>query len=142
MRTEEGNKLIAEFMGFKRYFPNMTSDSELSLHYKYPNVDNVFDETLFIGEFVCTRTNGIKVYKCSIFDITNSRHVKDYRFNSSWNWLMPVIDKIKSTTEEPEELDNLKDTLWFGSIEDVYWKVVDFIKEHNNDNRRTIDTKI
>lgn len=51
-------------------------------------------------------------------------------FNKDWNWLMPVIDKLKSVTEEPEELDVLRDILWWGSIKNVYNSVVDNIQDY------------
>ena len=45
-------------------------------------------------------------------------------FNCSWDWLMPVIEKIKSETEEPEDIDALKHIIWWGTIEDVYMEVL------------------
>ena len=30
------------------------------------------------------------------------------KYHSSWDWLMPVIGKLTSECEEPEELDNLR----------------------------------
>lgn len=56
-------------------------------------------------------------------------------YHESWDWLMPVIDKLKSVTEEPEELDVLRDVLWWGSIENVFDSVVDNIIDYNNTNK-------
>lgn len=50
------------------------------------------------------------------------------KFNTSWDWLMPVIDKIKNECEEPEELDSLKYVIWWGTISDVYKEVCELIK--------------
>lgn len=52
-------------------------------------------------------------------------------YQCDWNWLMEVIDKLKEVWEEPEELDNLKDALWWDNIRGVYEMVVDLIKEYN-----------
>jgi hypothetical protein len=64
----KGNKLIAEFMGYK-YYPHPAKDSgwrkekgHLKLH----------------GYFLC-RTN------------------KQLEYHSSWDWLMPVVEKISET---------------------------------------------
>lgn len=54
---------------------------------------------------------------------------KELRYNTSWDWLMPVIDKIKNECEEPEELDSLKDVIWWGTISDVYKEVCELIKQ-------------
>ena len=76
------------------------------------------------------------------YDTIESGKGKILEYHKSWDWLFPVINKIKSIIEEPEELDILKQVLWFGSIEDVYNEVVDFIKEYNNDTRRIINSPI
>ena len=64
----------------------------------------------------------------------------DYAFNEhgqlkyhlSWDWLMPVIEKITELCEEPQELDELKHALLCVDIKSVYFIVVEFIKEYNN----------
>ena len=59
MTTEEiikGNKLIAEFMGFVKYYPNMTSESDLSNFYYYLHLDKYL--RIFIEYFsivMCSR---------------------------------------------------------------------------------------
>lgn len=66
-------------------------------------------------------------YRTSILAPTT----KELEFHSSWNWLMPVINKLKEVTEEPEDLDPLKEVLWWGNIEDVFQEVVQQIKWYN-----------
>ena len=69
-------------------------------------------------------------------------HVQDVhsmKYNSSWDWLMPVIEKVKSVTQEPEELDTLRDTLWWGSMEDIFNEVVDYIKRINSGEIETAE---
>jgi len=48
---------------------------------------------------------------------------------------MPVIDKLKEVIEEPEDLDSLKDVLWWGDISNVFHEVVDVIKYYNTQNQ-------
>ena len=63
----------------------------------------------------------------------------EFQFHTSWDWLMPVIDKIKYVTQEPEELDTLKDTLWWGTIEVVYTEVVETIEKINSGEIETAE---
>ena len=65
------------------------------------------------------------------FESDNTFDVEDLKFDKDWNWLMPVIDKLKEVWEEPEELDNLKDALWWDNIRGVYEMAVELIKEYN-----------
>ena len=53
------------------------------------------------------------------------------KYHTSWDWLMPVVQKVSSLCDEPCELDNMKHSLLTGDIESVYDDVVEFIKEHN-----------
>ena len=53
------------------------------------------------------------------------------QYKYSWDWLMPVVQKVSSLCDEPCELDNMKHALLTGDIESVYDDVVEFIKEHN-----------
>lgn len=50
----------------------------------------------------------------------------------SWDELMPVIDKLQTIWEEPEELDTLKDYVWMGDIERTFNEIVDLIEIHNS----------
>jgi|TARA_R100000482_G_C5085195_1_gene128045 hypothetical protein len=73
--------------------------------------------------FFMEDSNGIRVYE-------NLPHELSY--NVSWDWLMPVIEKITELCEEPQELDELKHALLCVDIKSVYFIVVEFIKEYNN----------
>lgn len=63
-----------------------------------------------------------------------------YKFHTSWDWLMPVVDKIKILVMEDdsdelynsEEWDNITHTLVQIEIKSVYKAVVEFIKNQNN----------
>lgn len=58
-----------------------------------------------------------------------------YKFNTSWDWLMPVVQKIGDeylNTPFDETYSNLTEhyeNIW--TIEDTYKAVVEFIKEYN-----------
>ena len=64
----------------------------------------------------------------------------DLKYHSSWDWLMPVVDKIKILVMEDdsdklynsEEWDNITHTLVQIEIKSVYQAVVEFIKNQNN----------
>ena len=55
--------------------------------------------------------------------VSNNRSVEDLHYNTSWDWLMPVVHKIRL-----EDLDF--DVLEIGlPLNDVYDAVVEFINE-------------
>lgn len=56
------------------------------------------------------------------------------KYHLSWDWLMPVIQKITELCEEPKELDELKYALLCVDIKFVYFIVLEFIKEYNQNN--------
>ena len=60
--------------------------------------------------------------------------LEDLQYHESWNWLMPVVEKIEQVHEGvPQELINLS---LFSTIDEVYNAVVEFIKRYNEDNER------
>ena len=59
------------------------------------------------------------------------RSFDELQYHKSWDWLMPVVQKVSSLCDEPCELDNMKHALLTGDIESVYDDVVEFIKEYN-----------
>ena len=58
---------------------------------------------------------------------------ENIKYNSSWDWLIPVISKI--TTQEKYiglmHRENIMDTVPYGLIDDTYNYVVEFIKWYN-----------
>ena len=54
------------------------------------------------------------------------------QYDTSWEWLMPVVEKIKDTGYG-QELDNIDNVLTCDlTRENLYNAVVEFIKEYNN----------
>lgn len=56
-------------------------------------------------------------------------------FDTDWNWLMKLVKQVQSACEEPEEIDSLKESLWWSEKEQVYNECVDFIKEFNKQKK-------
>ena len=68
------NKLIAEFMEFPTH------------------TDAVDDRTIayYVGESIMHTDNTENENDCDVF------HPDDMQFHTSWDWLMPVVEKIES----------------------------------------------
>ena len=96
----EGNRLIGIFLGME-YVNDAPSD--------YP-------EGYYVSE-----DNELAYYL--------PYSIEDWEFYLSWDWLMPVIERISNQCEEPEELDNLKYALLTNNIDEAYKFVVDYIKD-------------
>lgn len=79
MKTEEGNKLIAEFMGAKcekelagvYYFEGKAMDMYRFKELPTTHGNKILDPQLIIG-------------------------VLQMKYHSSWDWLMPVVEKIEN----------------------------------------------
>ena len=57
----------------------------------------------------------------------------DLRYHNSWDWLMPVLDKVKKIRCLPDEHDESFSWVCKSSdIEAEYNAVVEFIKEYND----------
>ena len=109
----KNNKLIAEFMGYEIiYRPNSNGFIEIS--------------------------------------DTELCDVDDLKYHTSWDWLMPVVEKIESDERydvdilqygtrirenQKDIVNNIADISFDKKIEHTYDAVVEFIKEHNYDNR-------
>lgn len=69
--------------------------------------------------------------------ISNNRSISDLHYHTSWDWLMPVVEKISKSLDidqliECDEWLNIRDELMTARIETVYNAVVEFIKWYNN----------
>ena len=109
----KNNKLIAEFMGLETPF-NEISDATL---YTYKGIEEASAITFVV-------------------DV----ELHEMRYHLSWDWLMPVVEKIKILVMEDdsdelynsEEWDNITHTLVQIEIKSVYQAVLEFIKNQNN----------
>jgi len=97
----EGNKLIAEFMGF------------------------LFDES---------KTDDHKFYSESTQGGWTSKRYVNPKYHSSWDWLMPVVEKINETCKNTGYVDDiiLFDLHIVGcAISDVWQGCIDYIRWFN-----------
>lgn len=121
-----GNKLIADFMEWKSIVCSSPKD--------YYYIPDGFE--LIIEEETTYESNWgwflIQQDECSI---------KDMKFNTSWDWLIPVIDKIYSldvysvyvNTTSGQFENSISINTRF--IKNTYVAVIEFIKWYNNENR-------
>ncbi len=91
------NKLIAEFMGIE-----------------------VKDDDAYLDEVKAMRKSGIHI------DF-NGYTTSELKYHTSWDWLMPVVHKIKGTSGQSIFMMEIG-----LPIEYVYERVVEFIKQYNN----------
>ena len=92
MTSEEildGNKLIAEFMGFESVNKRVRTKS--GRYYDYhamPNFSVIKEDVIYIESEIGW---GL-VEQDYLFG-------EDLKFNSSWDWLMPVVEKIENVLD-------------------------------------------
>ena len=53
------------------------------------------------------------------------------QYHTSWDWIMPVVNKCMQTGDNTDEWDALGDTLSTINITNVYQGVVEFINFYN-----------
>ena len=73
-----------------------------------------------IAEFMDLRSTGMSIYKES-----------EYKYHTSWDWLMPVAKKCINPEDNTEGWDKLAVALTTCDIDEVYQAVVWFIQEYN-----------
>lgn len=106
----DGNKLIAEFMGFKK---------RTDLHTR---------GALFMQ---APAPDGVTYSPCYIVDKADDPHDEflELKYNSSWDWLMPVIEKITKIEDGKFSVDISSVGMWacFIKRDDVFEKnIVDY----------------
>ena len=55
----------------------------------------------------------------------------EFEYHESWDWLMPVVEKINTTGKGGGLLYGLRDSLLGADIETAFTEVVEFIKWYN-----------
>ena len=106
---EKTNKLIAEFMGFPTH------------------TDAVDDRTIayYVGESIMHTDNTENDNDYDVF------HPDDMQFHTSWDWLMPVVQKCRQDNRL-EYFDFVYYAIEMCDINVTYKAVVEFIKNQNN----------
>jgi hypothetical protein len=145
MNTTENNKLIAEFMG-------AISEGDNNI-YKIPDErGDDYDpfrcrQVLTFKEKANAIKEVIKWIELGKQDINNGFKEIDFilnkndvnlEYNTSWDWLMPVLKKIDELDFDLEEDSNLIGDITHGlvsiDIEMTFDAVVEFIKWYNENN--------
>ena len=105
MENTENNKLIVEFMG---------AELDVSCaHYDECEVDPTLIKNV----------NPLW------------RRYDEMEYHSSWDWLMPVVEKIKKNVE-PKQWEYLMSVLRLMDIIKMHEAVVDFIKWYNENKQK------
>lgn len=126
---EENNILLAEFMEFTRSYPNMNSKSDLSKMYRYGKRDKVFPEGLYT--FSIESLYGGDMGRVKHLAVIEDCQAKDMPFNKSWDWLIPVVTKIKSlSVEEYHLIDDIDDALMNTDIWLVYDACIKIVRKY------------
>jgi hypothetical protein len=84
-------------------------------------------ENKLIAEFMGTEWH--KDFFKDICIISSSNIL--YKFHTSWDWLMPVVEKIYQLGLDNESALLVRDAVAEANIEETYRAVVEFIKEYN-----------
>jgi len=162
----EGNKLIAEFMGYIYFEPDVLVDNsdcggiyDLTDIYSkvpievndYPEEKQKYFKDLPNPDFGNEDSKRWRSdwEKLSWATLNYDKYITDLQYHSSWDWLMPVVEKIEDlryviifhhnychiqTLNSYTKKDS--DDLWFIEVHDkkiiaVYRAVVEFIKFYN-----------
>ena len=76
-----------------------------------------------IAEFM-----GIKTTNGIVFQDANTSEFHTIKYHESWDWLMPVVEKVIQKDYDFLVFEELKYHLWRVDIDAVYNAVVEFIK--------------
>jgi len=78
-----------------------------------------------IADFMDLKSTGLSIYKPS-----------EYKYHSSWDWLMPVIHKILHNNDDEAFYKfsmGVSKAMFNNNIRDAHSIVVEFIKEQNDE---------
>ena len=119
MKTKENNILMADFLEWKK-------------HETFNYLTPFFQDYLSIGDGIC---------QTPIF------RDDDLRFHESWDWLVPVLQKILEVTfndegDETAHSDHYYEIIdKFPDIEETHEAAVEFIVKYNNSTICSIDDR-
>ena len=88
-------------------------------------------ENELIAEFMGIESDNAKMrgelYECPV----TAEYVSHLEYQTSWDWLIPVVSKCFKTGDDTHQWDDIKDAMFTDNIDIVYNQVVEFIKEYN-----------
>ena len=91
-----------------------------------------------IAEFMGYHTYESNGYDMVRYSDCNERTLQDTHYHTSWDWLMPVIEKcLVGEAEQSEEISNttiknIYESICKQDISFAYKSVIQFIKTQNN----------
>lgn len=104
-------------------------------------VNTVVKNNELIAEFMgltpvkCFGKYSISKDHCTSSQDTPEEALKGFgsiaKYQTSWDWLMPVVDKCTQTGDDTSQWDDLADALTTINIENTYQAVVEFIQWYN-----------
>ena len=114
----EGNKLLAEFIGYEK-----SSEDKDFIFYKHPD-----------GKGIVIQSQ----HDCKVFHTHELMEIKGFIFHRSWDWLMPVVEKIaKLDISSENEIGSsrqysvVSSSIGMITIESVWLACVEFAKWYN-----------
>jgi len=124
----EGNKLIAEFMKYQEGYPHLKDK------YGYIQCEEGYEIKSHINQDA--HDSDIDYHQFRLDQL---------KFHESWDWLMPVVVKIKHMQHDPKEMfmgttfereiafNTITKIPIYTSIELVHKQIVSFIKWYNGE---------
>ena len=118
----EGNKLIAEWLGYE--IDSLAEEDEPERYYVYDHIECIAD--------------GVDYWETFDQDWTSWLYPDQMKFHSDWNWLIPVVKKITSDDLYLKYKNETSNIVSEGGIYintkfiiNTFEDVVDFIKWYN-----------
>lgn len=117
----EGNKLMAEFLGWKTEDARKTIGFryDLPVGWEYRFYDDIYDDYCLVKDNELSYINFPP---------------QEMLFHCNWNWLMRVIEKMNNTTKWEEwDIGYLSALLVSAHLPEVYNECLKFIKSLNDE---------
>lgn len=93
------------------------------------------DANKLIAEFMGCTNPFNDITDATLYKIEQGTfEIDELQYHTSWDWLMPVIEKCVRTGDDTDKWDNIFNALTTLSIKEVYEEVVEFIKKYNNED--------
>ena len=106
------------------------SDEEVEIKL-IPKLVKYVDANKIIAEFMGIESDNAKMrghlYECPV----TAEYVTELEYHTSWDWLMPVVEKIYQLGLDNEGTLLVRDAVAEANSDDTYQAVVEFIKEYN-----------
>ena len=87
------------------------------------------EDNKLIAEFMGYESYKFRGYTMFVYEENNHRADVDLHYHTSWDWLMPVVNKCMQTGDNTDEWDALYDALSTVNKTNIQEAVVEFIKQ-------------